>query len=311
MSRDFDPRPDEVDRRELAHGGRGGGGDDRLPEASDPREVFSRDLALPRGPRREHVRVHAFEYRLRGSEVRTLSTVGAFRVVPAEELRRQSDGRGTLRKDVTRLRECGLVRTLPYVIGRERTTLVTLTDQGRAVLEGARRARDGQTPQLFYAGIAKTRELAHDVRLHRAYLVAAERLVASGSRVRRVVLDHELKRDYQAFLQAPNRGRRDSDGRPRRDPVEIAKWADAHQLPIVDDRVQFPDVRIEYEGRDGRLEIEDLEVMTPHYRGAHAAAKVRAGFTRYAATGVRVGGSGQSRRGGRARDAHLAEEMLG
>ena len=45
--------------------------------------------------------------------------------------------------------------------------------------------------------------------------------------------------------------------------------------------MQFPDVRIEYEDRDGRREIEDLEIVTPHYRGAHAAAKGRSGFQQY------------------------------
>jgi hypothetical protein len=40
--------------------------------------------------------------------------------------------------------------------------------------------------------------------------------------------------------------------------------------------------RIEYDGRDGRQSVE-VEVVTPHYRGAHAAAKVCAGFTGYVA----------------------------
>ncbi len=124
------------------------------------------------------------------------------------------------------------------------------------------------------------------------------------------MLDHELKREYQAFLQAPNRGRRNSTGRPQRDPAEIVRWALEHQLPMVDDHVQFPDVRIEYERPDGRHDVHDIEVMTPHYRGAHAAAKVSAGFTRYRSTGARLGGARGSTRGGRARESRLAEEML-
>ena len=311
MHRDIDPRQDEPERPDLSRGGRGGSDDERPSPADDSRDVFSRDLDLPRGPSRERVRVHSHEYKLRGSEVRTMAAAGALRVVPADELRRPGEGRNVLRKDLERLRDLGLVRTMPYVVGRNRTTLVTLTEQGRTVLEATRRPRDGEPPQAFYAGIAKTRELAHDVRVHRAYLEASERLVAGGSRVRRIVLDHELKREYQAFLQAPNRGRRGSTGRPQRDPVEIARWAQEHQLPMVDEHVQFPDLRIEYEGRDGRREIEDVEIMTPHYRGAHAASKVSAGFTRYGATGARLGGARGSSRGGRARDARLAEEMLG
>ena len=311
MYRDIDPRPDEPERADLARGWRGGSDDERPSPADESRDVFSRELDLPRGPSRERVRVHSHEYKLRGSEVRTLATAGAMRVVPAEELRRPGEGRSVLQKDLEHLRDRGLVRTMPYVVGRERTTLVTLTEQGRSVLEAARRPREGQAPQTFYAGIAKSRELAHDVRVHQAYREASERLISAGNSVRRVVLDHELKREYQAFLQAPNRGRREGTGRPQRDPVEIARWAQEHQLPMIDDRVQFPDVRIEYEGRDGRPEVHDIEVMTPHYRGAHAASRVSAGFARYRATGARLGGSRGSSRGGRARDTRLAEEMLG
>jgi hypothetical protein len=74
--------------------------------------------------------------------------------------------------------------------------------------------------------------------------------------------------------------------------------------------VQFPDFRIECEREDGTREIEDVEVMTPHYRGAHAAGKVSAGFTRYGAIGARLGGASGGARGGRGRDVRLAEEML-
>ena len=114
---------------------------------------------------------------------------------------------------------------------------------------------------------------------------------AEGGRVRRVVLEQELKREYQAFLQAPNRGRRDGRGTAAARCDEIARWAEQHQLPIVDGHVQFPDVRIEYETPDGRREVRDVEVMTPHYRGAHAAAKVAAGFARYGAVGARLSGA--------------------
>jgi hypothetical protein len=311
MHRDIDPRQDDRERPDLARGGRAGSDSERPSSDVDPRDVFGRDLDLPRGPGRERIRVHAHEYSLRGSEVRVLATAGAFRVVPVEDLRRSEDRPNVLRKDVERLRELDLVRTMPYVVGQERTTLVTLTDRGRAVLEASRRNRGEESPQTFYAGVAKVRELAHDVRVHRAYVETSPRLVGDGHHVRRVVLEQELKREYQTFLQAPNRGRRDSSGRPQRDPIEVANWAREHELPMVDDRVQFPDLRIEYDGLDGRRYIEDVEVMTPHYRGAHAAAKVSAGFTRYHATGARLGGAQGTSRAGRGRDARLAEEMLG
>lgn len=53
----------------------------------DPREPFTRDLHLPRGLGREIVRDRGREYPLRGSETRTLATVGPFRVISSRDLR--------------------------------------------------------------------------------------------------------------------------------------------------------------------------------------------------------------------------------
>jgi hypothetical protein len=121
------------------------------------------------------------------------------------------------------------------------------------------------------------------------------------------VLDYEQKGDYQRFLQEHNRGRKDSDGRPDREPEEIALWARQHDLPYYDEQVHFPDARIEYEDRDGRSRHEDIEVMTGHYRGAHAAAAGRSGFTRYRSIGVVVGGRSGGRR---TPDPRIMEELL-
>ncbi len=310
MWRDLDPRVHEPERPDPSQGSRvGADSDDR--GRTDPRDVFADRLDLPRGPERERVHVRTRTYELRGSEVRTLATVGAFRVVPASDLRDHDNHPADARTgDLKHLREIGLVRTMPYVVGKTRTTLVSLTEQGRSVLEDSRRDHDRER-QVFYAGIAKPRELAHDSQLYRAYLRAGERLATRDARIRRVVLDYELKREYQRFLQASNRGRRDSDGRPDREQEEIERWAHAHHLPMVDDHVQFPDVRIEYDERDGRRAVEDVEVTTEHYRGALAGAKARAGFTSYRAAGTRVGGCRRSGGGGRGFDPRVAEEVLG
>lgn len=280
-----------------------------VPEVSDARDVFTRDLALPRGRDRERVRTREHDVRLRGSEVRTLATIGVFRVVPLRDL--SHDGRRTRdlwHGDLGHLRAAGLIRTVAPQDNQERTPILTLTDRGRAVLEGHRN-RTAASAQAFYAGIRKPRELAHDAQLYRAFQRSADRLVARGARIQRVVLEEELKREYQRFLQARNRDRHDADGRPDRTREEIAAWAADHHLPIDDGRLQLPDVRIEYEWPDGRRDVEDIEVTTPHYRGAHAAAKVRAGFTRFRARGGRVGG-GAGRSGGRSSEVRLAEELL-
>src|SRR5207237_3031863 len=107
--------------------------------------------------------------------------------------------------------------------------------------------------------------LLHDVQLYRAYLSEEARLRDEGADIRDVVLDHELKREYQEWLQEHNCGRPDSDGRPDRDPHEIEEWARDHDLPYFDDAVHFPDFRIEYEV-NGRERHEAIAVVPDHYR---------------------------------------------
>jgi hypothetical protein len=70
--------------------------------------------------------------------------------------------------------------------------------------------------------------------------------------------------------------------------------------------VHFPDVRVEYQEPDGRWEREDIEVVTPHYRGAHGASVARSGFSCY-----RVGLCMTARSGGKSgsRNGGLAEEL--
>src|SRR5918995_318236 len=278
MWREIDPRAPERERPEPGLGRVSGQTEMESKAVSDdPRDAFTRDLDLPRGSSRERVRANDKEYRLSGDDVRVLATVGAFRVVPAGDLR-EPNARTPTRpaRDLERLRDLGLVQTVPYVVGRARTTLVTLTGHGRDVLEGARRPGAGSDRQAFYVGITKPRELAHDSRVYSAYMKAGERLAERGEPVRRVVLEEELKREYQRFLQAENRARREGGETPEERSDAVARWAQEHQLPYEDGHVQFPDARLEYDGRDGRRSVEDIEVVTPHYRGAHAAAK---GFT--------------------------------
>ena len=71
--------------------------------------------------------------------------------------------------------------------------------------------------------------------------------------------------------------------------------------------MHFPDVRIEYQEPDGRWEREDIEVVTPHYRGAHGASVARSGFSCYSGLSFRLHTSGAGRRGGR--NGGLAEEL--
>jgi hypothetical protein len=296
-----DPRDRDDGARDLSRGSRGGS-DPRERERLDPRDVFMADVDLPRGLDREHVHSHDHDYTLRGSETRTLTTVGAFRVVPANDLRDKFDQSLDPRHgELWHLRDSGLVETVR--LDRD-TTAVTLTKEGRDLLESRRRDSDSPDRQAFHHGVQKPRELKHDAEVYRAYLEEAERLRDDGANIHRMVLENELKAEYQEFLQERNRDRGDSDGRPDRERDEVRAWALEHDLPCDDQgHVQFPDVRIEYDvdGRDCTL---DVEVMTPHYRGAHAAAKSGSGFALY--WSGRGGGGGRS--GGRT--PSVIEELL-
>jgi hypothetical protein len=71
-----DPRERGDDRPDISRGSRAGG-DPRELRPVDPRDVFTERLDLPRGDARGRVRVRDREYDLRGSESRTLATIGA------------------------------------------------------------------------------------------------------------------------------------------------------------------------------------------------------------------------------------------
>ena len=316
-SRDEKSEPDPRDRDDERWPER-----DRDPRSPHPRDVFMRDLNLPRGRERETVHgARDREYTLRGSETRTLSTVGAFRVVSSRDLR-DHDGRSADPRsgDLRHLREEGLIRT--ERMEGHRDVAVVLTKEGRSVLESHRRdhshdhrhehrhdhRQDRQ--QAFYAELKKPREVEHDSQVFRAYLREAERLGDRGARIDRVVLDYELKRDYQKWLHEHDKDRDDADGRPDREPAEIEEWARDHDLPYFDEQVHFPDVRIEYEQPDGRWDHVDVEVTTIHYRGAHGGAAAQSGFSSYRGGSARLGGGGGGGRGGGRSGAGLAEEFL-
>jgi hypothetical protein len=225
---------------------------------------------LPRGKERELVVDRDRVYELNGEDSRTLAAVGTFRVVPDQDLDIDED-------TIHHLRDEGLVETVD--VGDDVRGL-TLTKAGRDLLHSHLLERDGEAAQAFHAGVSRPREIDHDSNLYATYRQEEARLRDEHGdlEIRRIVLEQDLKREYQEFLQDHNRNRPDSDGRPGRD--EIRDWAREHDLPHFDDQVHFPDYRIEYEV-DGREHYEDMELFTSHYRGAHAASRSKTGFRIY------------------------------
>jgi hypothetical protein len=257
--------------------------DERDRDDHDPRDSLMRDVDLPRGEARELVVDRDRVYDLNGEDSRTLAAVGAFRVVPEHDL-------DVDHETLDRLRDEGLVETVD--LGNDDRGVV-LTKDGRDLLDSHTLDRDDKAPQAFYAGVSRSREIDHDSNLYATYRQEEVRLrdEHGGLDIGRVILEQDLKREYQEFLQDHNRNRSDSDGRPGRDEDEIRDWAREHDLPYFDGQVHFPDYRIEYEV-DGRDRHEDVELFTPHYRGAHAASRAKTGFRIYVVASR--GGGGRS-----------------
>jgi hypothetical protein len=259
-------------------------------------------LSLPRGPQRQPLRVRDRVYALRESEARTLATVGAFRVVRADDLQAVESSRDAWSGDLRSLAEQGLVQLRTVEINREPIAVAVLTRGGKDLLESHRPAGDARR-QEFHAGLVKPREIAHDSQLYRLYQAEAARIEEEGGRIERVVLDYELKREYQTFLNRPDRSADDDHA------ADLEQFAAAHGLPIVDGHLELPDLRIEFTGPDGRLEYRDVELVTEHYSRAQLAGKSAAGFAIYRAAGAgRLRGTG-GRRGGTPFDPHHLERL--
>src|SRR3954469_3851797 len=137
------------------------------PRAERPGLPMDR-LTLPRGHDRQPLLVRGHVYRLRESEARLLATVGAFRVVRADDVQPCRSSRDAWTGDLRGLADQGLVQLRTVEINRESVAVVALTRAGKDVLETHRTA-DARPAQSFHAGLVKPREIAHDSQLYRLY----------------------------------------------------------------------------------------------------------------------------------------------
>ncbi len=157
-----------------------------------------------RGPDRSRTiyRGREREYSLRDSEVRTLADIGRFRVVPIEDLARfgYQGASARMEADIRNLRKHGLVeQRLIEGHSSYSTKVLTLTKEGHRLLKHAQIVPD---QQAIYQGFVKPKEARHDAELYRLYQKVAREIERSGGKVRRVILDLELKKDvYRALAR--------------------------------------------------------------------------------------------------------------
>jgi hypothetical protein len=285
MSRDF--TPDFDDFREAARSPRESSRPprDTRPDTARTREEIPppesrfRDVREPlpkEVPPRDARAVLYDRYRgydLRESEIQALTDLGKFRVINADDLARHGYGgdRGRMERETESLIRQGLVEQKRFEISLSKSTrMYTLTKAGRRLIE-----RSGRVPndQEIYAGFVKSREAKHDAELYRVYQEEEERIERRGGRVRRVLLDFELKKKVNRDLIRL--------GPEKDDPDKKRDVAERHGLRVVHGRIPVPDLQIEYEMPDQSVARVNLELTTADYRPRQLADKARAGFTLY------------------------------
>src|SRR5262249_39775701 len=130
-------------------------------------------------------------------------------------------------------------------------------DEAYAVLSTSGRALTTEhlrsnPQQAVYSGLKRPREIRHDAAVYEASHHAREKLERDGSRVTRVQLDYELKRNVSRDVHAAS-----SSGVPHSDTVRDV--AARYSLPVRDDGVAYPDVQLEYERPDGTFGRANIE----------------------------------------------------
>ena len=262
----------------------------------DARRAVSHDHPVSRRTHRNHLPSQVIGPSLRPEEIRAMGEIGRFRVLATRDLAANVYGgrSGELARDLRFLQQHGLVEVDSVNSRRdgrggrvERIEVVTLTEKGRKT---ARQLSGLPEDQKLYSGLVKPREVEHDSQIYRAYLKEAGRIEKQGGERLRVRLDFELKAQVQKAIYA----RRKAE--PKRKINDIKQQvARELELPYVNQGIQIPDARIEYDldtNNDGldlgsRSGHTDIEVLTAAYRPGHLRSKAQAGFHVYASASDR------------------------
>ncbi len=254
-------------------------------------------LTPPEGRDREEVHDQGRTYRLRGSEVELLERAAQYRVTFTEDFKQDAGDTNRFKDDPRSLKEQGLIAERTVTRLRERTVadVISVTLAGKALLD---RHRDSEHDfgQSYYGARVKPGEVWHDASLFRMVRRGEAELEQRGSRIKRLILDDELKATaYRAIHDARSNGDTDHDAR--------RAVAEAQRLHLDGDRFVFPDVRLEVQDRDGTVRTIVLELVTKDYHRGHVSGKAGAGFRMF---GGRSGGT----RGGTPQDPHHAARLV-
>ncbi len=198
-----------------------------------------------------------------------MADIGRFRAVDVKDLARfaYKGDEACAKYDLGNLCTQGLVDEKTFFRAHKSARkMVTLTERGHRI---ARKVSGLPEGQRIYHGIVKPRELYHK---------AVKEIQEKGGKPVRVRLDFEIKesinREREAAGHLPEEMRR--------------RWlravAEEHGLTIDGTTIHLPDIQVEYETPDGRVERENLELLSRNYREEGIRGKAAAGFKIYART---------------------------
>jgi len=257
-----------------------------LLQAAESAGLHRADLRPPEreavsntGPNRPS-RTRDRETGLSADQKATLAEIGKFRTVNVADLIRYQYGGngGRAQQDLRQLSAKHLVerRTVDHTKTGTKYAVVVLTRRGRNLANKlAKGAASSDQRQQYHAGFVKPAEVRHDVGLYRMYQVEVDRIRHQGGTIQRVVLDYELKRKVFSELN------KEQDSSASRQASRKEQIAGENGLQVVNGRLVFPDLRIEYESRDGEPEKVDLELATGDYKNSEVATKRAAGLKIY------------------------------
>ena len=183
-------------------------------------------------------------------------------------------------------------------------TVYTLTRSGAALAQRLAVKRGLAPEQRTWSGMVKPREASHDADVAKACRKEIEDLTARGGRLRRILIDAELK----GILAKRSEAARVKAGKEEAD-RERRKAAEQLHLPCDGQgRLQVPDAQIQYVDESGNIGRVNVEVTSDKYMEASIQAKSAAGFSMHGPGGnasntrsglSSVGGGGGRRGGGR------------
>lgn len=175
-----------------------------------------------------------------------------------------------MKPDVENLVLQGLIefKSIPHNTGSHQ--VLRLTQNDHRFLTHTQSAAKGQA---LYHGFFKPCEAHHDADRYRLYQKAASKIDSPGGRNLRVIFDYELKKHLYRDLAKLGQDRNSDDGKQT--------VAERHGPQVVRGKIPVPDVRIEYEARDGEPARVDLELPTGHHWGSKSHQKGPRGFSLY------------------------------